>query len=115
MKRFPNVQEAKQQIIELKKFVELAEEYEPRNLREQAIKLYAATFSIKQVTDIINSQRASKDLSLIDAKFVSETIQSTPSDDQLHVLVRRVYLQKTKHIRKKFPQKSKQTIGEGWS
>lgn len=100
MKRHPNVAEAKQQIQELQTFVQMAEDYKPQNLRQQVIKAYAFTFSIKKVAEALNSERADH-LAKIESSFVSETIRTRPSNDPLHALIRKIYLDKTKHIRTK--------------
>lgn len=98
MKLLPTVSKAKEEIEFLQKYVFLAETYEAQSVQEQIIKLYAYTGSIKQVTEQLNEERKAERLMPIDAAYVSETIQSRVKDP-LHRLIRRNYMNKTKHNR----------------
>ncbi|PSL42115.1 hypothetical protein B0H99_101363 [Planomicrobium soli] len=104
MKRFPTVGEAKKEIESLQSFIMLAEAYPEETIEQQIIKLYAYTGSIKEVVSEINIERTKQQLELIDNTFVSEVIQSKPADP-LHKLLRSNYMSKTKHNRKKNPDK----------
>lgn len=99
MKYLPTVSRAKEEIEHLQDYVLLAEAYQANTLEKQIIKLYAYTGSIQKVAAQLNEEREAQNLPLIDAAFVSHTIQSKPKD-LLHKLLRTNYLQKTKHIRK---------------
>lgn len=98
MKRLPTVSKAKKEIEFLQEYVFLAETYQPGSLQEQIIQLYAFTGSIQKVTDQLNAERTLEKLLPIDAKVVSEVIQSKPMDP-LHKLVRTNYFSKTRHTR----------------
>ncbi|MBT2583119.1 hypothetical protein [Planococcus sp. ISL-109] len=100
MKHLPTVSRAKEEIEYLQDYVLLAETYHANTLEKKIIKLYAYTGSLQKVTAQINEEREAQNLSLIDATFVSRSIQSKPKDP-LHKLLRANYLQKTKHIRTK--------------
>lgn len=100
MKYLPTISRAKEEIEYLQDYVLLAETYHANTLDKQIIKLYAYTGSIQKVTAQINEVREAQNLPLIDATFVSRSIQSKPKD-LLHKLLRANYLQKTKHVRKK--------------
>ena len=99
MKHLPTVSRAKEEIENLQDYVLLAETYHANTLETRIIKLYAYTGSIQKVTAQINEEREPQNLPLIDAAFVSYTIQGKPKDP-LHKLLRTNYLQKTRHIRK---------------
>lgn len=98
MKRLPTVSKAKKEIEFLQEYVFLAETYHPGSLQQQIIQLYAFTGSIQKVTDQLNAERVQEKLLPIDAKVVSEVIQSKPRDP-LHKLVRTNYFSKTRHTR----------------
>ena len=100
MKHLPTVSRAKEEIEFLQDYVSLAETYHANTLEKQIIKCYAFTGSIQKVVDQLNEERKAKNLALIDAAFVSQTIQSR-AKDPLHRLLRSNYLKKTKHTRKK--------------
>lgn len=106
MKHLPTVSRAKEEIEYLQDYVSLAEVYHANTLKKEIIKLYAYTGSIQKVAFQLNEEREARNLPLIDAAFVSYTIQSKPQDP-LHKLLRTNYLQKTKHIRKKPAKKGK--------
>lgn len=105
MKQLPTVSKAKEEIKQLQAYIQMAEEYETHTLQQQVIKSYAYTGSIQKVTALINEDRTLHRMPRIDSDFVTEFIQSKPIDD-LHKILRSNYLQKTKHSRKKQPERN---------
>ena len=79
------VNKAKEEIIRLQRYVELAESYKADTLEKQIIKEYAYTYSIEKVAKNLN----------IDRKPVISTIRSK-GVDELHKIVRSGYLLKTR-------------------
>ncbi len=101
MTTFKTVQQAKNEINKLLKFVDLVETYNVKNVDQQIIKEYAYLGSIVKVAKEINHLGYSIDGRPYTSEDVSAVIKSR-GNDELHKLIRTGYLRKTRHSRRKY-------------
>ncbi|MFS0776099.1 hypothetical protein ABC255_08845 [Neobacillus sp. 3P2-tot-E-2] len=79
---------AKKEIENLQYYVRLVESYQPQSIEQEIVKEYAITSSIVEVC---------KKLPVSHEKVVD--VITTLGKDELHKIVRKGYMQKTKHMR----------------
>lgn len=93
------VDKAREIIEELQEYVSTYENYQPNNLKEKAIKLYAEHENISKITGIINEKGYRKEGKLVAGKRrqvkymsndITEMIDSdVDPDDELHDIVKK--------------------------
>lgn len=89
---------AKEEIRRLQNFVNIVEDYEANSVERWIIKEYAFTSSIKEVVSRANQKGIFNKGLELNHEFVRDVIAAHPKDE-LHKLVRRNYLLRTKHHR----------------
>jgi hypothetical protein len=94
MTKLITVQKAKEEIQRLQTYVHLVEGYEADTVEKMIIKEHAQTNSIVKVIEILTNRGIS-----IEKQDVLDVIKSKPQDE-LHRLIRKGYMIRTKHTRK---------------
>lgn len=94
------VEDAKKTIEELQEYVNVYEKYEPTNMKEMAVKLYAELNNVNQVAKKLNEKGYRKEGKLVagkrarvklDSNDVTKMLISDVDDgDQLHPIVKRI-------------------------
>lgn len=96
MKTFRTLEQAKKDAQKLQNYIDLIEEYQPKNVIQEVIKIYAIHGSIAKTAAILSNQGHQ-----IELEEVSNIIKSTPAlDDLLHKKIKSLYLKKTRPSRR---------------
>lgn len=96
------IAEAEKQIEELKRYIDLMENYKAETLEQKAIYLYVLNESVSKVADELNQQGFRIGNRKLMGKDVSDIIRSKP-DDQLHEMAKKM-----------FGKNRNKAIGRGW-
>lgn len=94
MTKLITIQKAKQEIKRLQTYIDLVEGYKTDTVEKIIIKEYAETNSIVKVVGILKK----RDIS-VEKQDVVEVIKSKPTDE-LHRIIRKGYMLRTKHTRR---------------
>jgi len=94
------IEDAKERIKELQHYVNVYEDYEPQNVKQMAVKLYAELNNVNQVATALNEKGYRKEGKLVagkraQVKFNSNDvtkmlISEVDNGDQLHPIVKRI-------------------------
>lgn len=84
------IEEAKKQIKELEDYIELVEGYDPTNMTEEAIKLYALYENVTKVTTLLNEMGYREGSRKLVTTDVSKILKGKPVDE-LHELVHKMF------------------------
>lgn len=98
MRRLMTVSRAKEEVIRLQEYIDLAESYEVDSMEKLIIKEYAFTNSITEVIKALKSHGFTLNGKEIENKDIVDVLTSKGTDD-LHRLIRSGYLLKTRHLR----------------
>jgi len=101
MRNLKTVDQAKEKIARLQIYVDLVENFQPKNLEEQILKEYAYLGSIVKVADKVNELGFLLNGSPIEKEDVSAIIRSKGTSD-LHKVLRTGYMKKTRANRRKY-------------
>lgn len=92
------IEQAKKQIEELKKYVHVYENYQPNNMKQMAVKLYAEFNNVSEVANVLNEKGYRKEGKLVAGKRsqvklnsndVTKLINSEIDEgDQLHPIIK---------------------------
>lgn len=97
------VKEAKQQIKELRNYIQLIEGYQAKTFEEEAIYLYVQLESVSKVAEELNKKQYRVGNRKVISKDVSDIIRSKPVIDDMHVLAKKF-----------FNGNKKKASGRGW-
>ena len=94
------IDKVKERIKELQHYVEVYEKYEPKTMKQMAIKLYAEFNNVSEVANVLNEKGYRKEGKLVagkraqvklDSNDVTKMLNSDIEDgDQLHPIIKRV-------------------------
>ena len=101
MRNLKTVAQAKENIRRLQIYVDLAQNFQPKNLEEQILKEYAYLGNIVKVAKKVNEMGFLLNGSPIEKEDVSEIIRSKGTND-LHRILRTGYMKKTRASRRKY-------------
>ena len=104
MKNFRTLNQVKKDQQVLQDYINLIENYQPKNLTQRVIQKYVQQGNINRTAEILNrtaeilNRRGYKiDNRYIDPQDISTIIKSKPaSEDLLHKEIRRLYIRKTR-------------------
>jgi hypothetical protein len=96
------VEEAKQQIKELKNYIKLIQTYQANSFEQEAVYLYVQLESVSKVADELNKKGYKVGNRKIISKDVSDIIRSKPADE-MHELAKKF-----------FNGNKKRSSGRGW-
>lgn len=97
MKTFRTLNQAKKDIQIIQQYINLIENYEPKDLRQQVIHTYALLGNITKTAEYLNKHGYS-----IEAQEITRIITSPPpKEDLLHKQIKQLYLKKTLPRRKR--------------
>lgn len=99
MKNFKTVDQAKDKIQRLQHYVDLVEDFQPKNLEEHVLKEYAELGNIVKVTEKLNRLGFRLNDSEIETKDISTILRKRGAND-LHKVLRTLYLKKTRASRR---------------
>lgn len=94
MAKLITVQKAKEEIQRLQTYVDLVESYNTDTVEKFIIKEYAQTNSITKVLEKLKERGI-----VIEKEVIVEAIKSQPKDE-LHRIIRKGYMLRTKHLRR---------------
>jgi hypothetical protein len=97
------VKEAKQQIKELKNYIQLIDDYKPETFEQEALYLYVQLESVSKVADELNKKGHKVGNRKVISKDVSDIIRSKPVIDDMH-----------SQAKKFFSGNKKKVSGRGW-
>lgn len=94
------IEDAKNLILELQEYVNVYEGYQPKNMKEMTIKLYAELNNVNEVAKALNEKGYRKEGKLVageraQVKLISNDVTEILNDDvtegdQLHEIVKKV-------------------------
>lgn len=94
------IEDAKERIKELQHYVNVYEDYEPQNVKQMAVKLYAELNNVNQVATALNEKGYRKEGKLVAGKRAQVKLNSNDvtkmlisevdNGDQLHPIVKRI-------------------------
>lgn len=96
------IEEAKEQIERLEKYIEAVESYQPTNMEEEAVYLYVQLESVTKVVKMLNDKgyrAGNRKLNTVD---ISTIIKSKPKDS-MHEMAKQRYT-----------RNKKRAAGKGW-
>jgi len=99
MAKLITVEKAQKEVIRLKHYLNLVENYETDTIEKWILKEYAITNSIKQIVQNASEHHFNHRGCLIDRQFVTDVIKSKPNDE-LHKILKSGYLYKTRQNRR---------------
>jgi hypothetical protein len=97
------VKEAKQQIKELKNYIQIIDDYQPETFEQEALYLYAQLESVSKVADELNKKGYKVGNRKVISKDVSDIIRSKSVIDDMHTMAKRF-----------FNGNKKKASGRGW-
>lgn len=102
MKTFRTLAQAKNDLQEIQEYIQLIENYHPKDLRQYVIYTYARIGNIAKTAEALNNIGYSIDDFSIESEDITRIITSKPpKDDLLHKQIKNLYLKKTRHARRK--------------
>lgn len=102
MKTFRTLDQAKKDLQIIQQYINLIENYEPNDLRQQVIYTYALIGNITKAAQSLNNQGYSLNGHVIEPNDIARIITSQPlKNDLLHKQIKQLYLKKTRHQRTK--------------
>lgn len=94
------IEDAKERIKELQHYVNVYEDYEPQNVKQMAVKLYAELNNVNKVANKLNELGYRKDGKLVAGKRAKVKLNSNDvtkmilseveQEDQLHLIVKKI-------------------------
>lgn len=94
------IEDAKERIKELQHYVNVYEDYEPQNVKQMAVKLYAELNNVNKVANKLNELGYRKDGKLLAGKRAKVKLNSNDvtkmilseveQEDQLHLIVKKI-------------------------
>jgi hypothetical protein len=102
MAKLITVRKAKEEVIRLREYIDLAESYETDSLEKLIIKEYAFTNSIAEIMRIFELRGILKDGKPVEKQYIVSVINGK-AYDQLHRIMKSGYLSKTKCSRNRKP------------
>lgn len=84
------IEEAKERIKELERYIELVEKYEPITMEQEAIKLYVLLENVTKVTKKLNEKGYKIENRKLVTTDVSKILKTKPTDE-LHELAHKMF------------------------
>ena len=84
------IEEAKERIKELERYIELVEKYEPKTMEQEAIKLYVLLENVTKVTKELNEKGYKIENRKLVTTDVSKILKTKPKD-KLHELAHKMF------------------------
>lgn len=100
MKTFRTLDQAKKDLQAIQQYVELIENYQPKDFIQQVIYTYALVGNVVKTAEILNNKGYSFNGQLIEPQDITAIITSKPSkNDLLHKQIKSLYMKKTRPSR----------------
>lgn len=96
------IEEAKKQIRELERYIQLIENYQAKTFEQESIYLYVLVESVSKVAEELNKKGYKVGNRKVISKDVSDIIRTKPTDD-MHVMANKL-----------FKGNKKKSSGRGW-
>ena len=85
------VKEAKQQIKELRNYIQLIEDYQVNTFEQEALYLYVQLESVSKVSEELNKKEYRVGNRKVISKDVSDIIRSKPVIDEMHNMAKKFF------------------------
>lgn len=95
------IDEAKQEIESLKKYIHMIESYEPQNYMQEAMLLYVKLESVTKVAEILNDAGHRTGARKVNGKDVSDMIRMKVTDE-MHQMAKNIFNRNKKSSNKPY-------------